>query len=210
MSSRIQKYLLSLFANVIHTHAAHLSVKILHLLEFAYIVIIQSNLAITREKGVEFETYRIFNITDTHTHTQITRGQVFDKRKLSAYFRVLYRARIKIEDKAITAISISVDSGVTNYNGVRDTTRDEKKGGENVFRSGKKCHQRRNTSLPQSHVYNAPRETRATRVLSIESKNKFHPPCPPIGAANRVRPPHRQISAIRPQRVSSAQYHRPS
>jgi hypothetical protein len=48
------------------------------------------------------------------------------------------RARMKIEDEAITAISISADFGVTNYRAhVRDAG-----WREGVFRGGKKYHQR--------------------------------------------------------------------
>lgn len=89
---------------------------------------------------------------------QIAR-QVFEAGKPRAYScvveRARARARIKIENKAITAISISVDFGVTNYRVRADTGK--KRG---TLRSGKKCHQRRNTSLPQSHVHRRAASTR--------------------------------------------------
>lgn len=81
---------------------------------------------------------------------------------------------MKIEDKAITTISISADFGVTNYR-VRDTGK--KKGG--CFSAAERNVINVEIQAFRNLTYNV-RATSTRRGSSIESKNKFYPPVLPL------------------------------
>jgi len=85
---------------------------------------------------------------------------------------MLQCAQMKIENKAITAISISVDFGVTNYC-VCDTGK--KRG---MFFAAERNAINVEIQAFRNLTYNA--ALRARRGSSIESKNKFYPPVLPL------------------------------
>lgn len=79
---------------------------------------------------------------------------------------------MKIEDKAITSISISVDFGVTNY---RVCNTEKKRG---MFFAAERNAINVEIQAFRNLTYNATLQAR--RGSSIESKNKFYPPVLPL------------------------------